>query len=88
MAPALILIRQNTNRTRLIAACKRSFNLSWRYQKASKRLNMLKPMRLTLTRKTLMYKSLGRSCLEYADIVRDGCNETRREHLVKGCLMK
>jgi hypothetical protein len=27
MAPALILIRQNTNRTRLIVACKRSFSI-------------------------------------------------------------
>jgi hypothetical protein len=79
MAPALILIRQNTKRTRLIAAWKRSFNLSWRYQKASKRLNMLKPMRLILTRKTLILCTnlcMGRSCLEYADIVWGGCNET------------
>ena len=38
---------------------------------------MLKPLRLRLTRKTLniLYKSLVRLCLEYADVVWDGCNE-------------
>ena len=39
---------------------------------------MLKPLRLRLTMKTLniLYKSLVRLCLEYADVVWDGCNET------------
>ena len=39
---------------------------------------MLKPLRLRLTRKTLniLYKSLVRSCLEYTDVVWDGCSET------------
>ncbi len=40
-------------------------------------------MRLMLTRKTLdtLHKSLVRSCLEYADIVWDGCDETDNDLL-------
>ena len=58
-------------------------NLSWHphilriHQKASKRLNMIKPFKFTLQRKTLeiLYFSLVHSCLEYADVVWDGCSD-------------
>ena len=70
-----------------------TYNLSWRAhvldidQKTSKKLNMLKPMKFKLQRKTLevLYKSVVRSCLDYADIGWDGCcDEAAR--LVTGAL--
>ena len=59
-------------------------NLSWRahifkiYQKASKKLNLLKPLKYNLSRYTLevLFKSLVRSSLEYANVVWDGCSES------------
>ena len=61
-----------------------SSNLSWRahivkiYQKASKKLNLLKPLKYNLSRYTLevLFKSLVRSSLEYANEVWDGCSES------------
>ena len=61
-----------------------SSNLSWRahifkiYQKASKKLNLLKPLKYNLSRYTLevLFKSLVRSSLEYANVVSDGCSES------------
>ena len=59
-------------------------NLSWRahifkiYQKASKKLNLLKPLKYNLSRYTLevLFKSLVRSSLENANVVWDGCSES------------
>ena len=59
-----------------------SSNLSWRahilkiHQKASKKLNLLKPLKYNLGRFTLevLLKSLVRSSLEYADVIWDGCS--------------
>ena len=61
-----------------------SSNLSWRahilkiHQKASEKLNLLKPLKDNLSRYTLevLFKSLVRSSLEYADVVCDGCSES------------
>ena len=61
-----------------------SSNLSWRahilkiHQKASKKLNLLKPLKYKLNRYTMevLFKSLVRSFLEYADGVWDGCSES------------
>ena len=61
-----------------------SSNLSWRahifkiYQKASKKLNLLKPVKYNLSRYTLevLFKSLVRSSLEYANVVSNGCSES------------
>ena len=61
-----------------------SSTLSWQshilkiHQKASKKLNLLKPLKYDLSRYTLevLFKSLARSSLEYADVVWDGCSES------------
>ena len=61
-----------------------SSNLSWPahilkiHQKASKKLNLLKPLKYKLNRYTLevLFESLVRSSLEYADVVWDGCSES------------
>ena len=61
-----------------------SSNLSWRahilkiHQKAFKKLNRLKPLKYNLSRYTLevLFKSLVRSSLEYADVVWDECSES------------
>ena len=60
-----------------------SSNLFWRthilniHDKASKRLNLLKGLKLKINRNTLdkLYKSLIRPLMEYADVVWDGCCE-------------
>ena len=59
-----------------------SSNLSWRehilniYSKASKRVHVLKRLKYKLNRATLivLYKSMIRSIMEYADVVWDGCD--------------
>ena len=61
-----------------------SSKLSWRahilkiHQKASKKLNLLKPLKNNLSRYTLevLFKSLMCSSLEYADVVWDGFSES------------
>ena len=61
-----------------------SSNLSWRahilkiHPEASKKLNLLKPLKFNLSRYTLevLFKSLVRSSVEYADVVSDGCSES------------
>ena len=63
--------------------------LSWRprilkiHQKASKKLNLLEPMKFMLGKKPLevLYKSVVRSCMEYADVVWDGCCDADRDLL-------
>ena len=61
-----------------------SSNLSWRahilkiHQKASKKLNLIKLLKYNLSRCTLevLFKSLVRSPLEYADMVWDARSES------------
>ena len=64
-----------------------SSNLSWRahilniYEKASKKLNLLKRFKFKLDRETLskLYKSLIRPVMEYADVLWDGCSENESD---------
>ena len=59
-------------------------NLSWKphifyvYERACKRVNMLKGLKFKLSRNILerLYKSLVRPVMEYADVVWDGCTES------------
>ena len=62
-------------------------NLSWRahifniYEKASKRLNILKGIKFKVDRSTLrkLYKSLVRPLMEYADVLWDGCTDSESD---------
>ena len=47
------------------------------YEKASKRLNVLKSLKYKLNRSTLscLYKSLIRPLMEYGDVIWDNCTE-------------
>ena len=64
-------------------------NLSWRahifkiYEKASKRLNILKGIKFKVDRSTLrkLYKSLVRPLMEYADVLWDGCTDSESDLL-------
>lgn len=64
-----------------------SSNLSWRahifnvYEKASKKLNLLKGLKFKVNRETLskLYKSLIRPVMEYADVLWDGCSENESD---------
>ena len=66
-----------------------SSNLSWKahilniYEKASKRLNLLKGLKYKINRGTLvkLYKSLIKPIMEYADVLWDGCTENGSELL-------
>ena len=59
-------------------------NLSWKphifdvYERACKRVNMLKGLKFKLSRNILerLYKSLVCPVMEYADVVSDGCTES------------
>ena len=60
-------------------------NMSWRchmqniFEKASKRLNMLRFLKYKLNRSTLscLHKSLVRPLLEYGDVIWDNCTEAK-----------
>ena len=58
-------------------------NLSWKahiikvYEKACKRLNLLKGLKFKINRETLnrLYKSLIRPLMKYVDVLWDGCTD-------------
>ena len=64
-----------------------SSNLSWRvhflniYEKASKKLNLLKGLKFKISTETLskLYKSFIRPVMEYADVLWDGCSESESD---------
>ena len=64
-------------------------NMSWNshifsiYEKASKRLNLLKSLRFKIDRSTLvcLYKSLIRPIMEYGDLIWDNCSAGNSELL-------
>ena len=66
-----------------------SSNLSWRehilniYEKASKCLNVLKGIKFKVGRDTLrvLYKSLVRHLMEYANVMWNGCSDTESDLL-------
>ena len=66
-----------------------SSNLSWKahilkvYEKACRRLNLLKGLKFILNRGTLnrLYKSLIRPLMEYGDVLWDGCTDGECELL-------
>ena len=66
-----------------------SSNLSWRehilniYEKASKRLNVLKGIKYQVGRDTFraLYKSLVRPLMKYADVVWNDCSDTESDLL-------
>jgi hypothetical protein len=64
-------------------------NLSWKahivniFEKANKKLNMLKGLKYKISRDTLckLYKSLIRPVMEYADVLWDSCTESESDIL-------
>ena len=64
-------------------------NISWNshvfsmYEKASKRLNLLKSLRFKINRSTLacLYKSLIRPIMEYGDLIWDNCTVSNSDLL-------
>jgi hypothetical protein len=66
-------------------------NISWNshvfsmYEKASKRLNLLKSLRFKMNRSTLacLYKSLIRPIMEYGDLIWDNCTVSNLSDLLE-----
>ena len=64
-----------------------SSNLSWRvhflniYEKASKKLNLLKGLKFKISTETLskLYKPFIRPVMEYANVLWDGCSESESD---------